>query len=236
MPIFQQLGMIETVEPQEKAYTHLVVLGGDVPRMHRQIEWIKRQTTNGLRVDVIYFLTGQRPLDKAVDLFGPIDRLPQNKQPKTEAEAAQWLGGNGDIKDGRLKGKAVFVSVPPITCPDGHVRYPSIADVVQMGWMKTRVQPGKTLALSANPLIGYEHAVVWQILEKTGWFDNGGTLETVGEGIKTDSYRENEHLDLYLDIVARRFNEEYNFFFGNNPKSPQRRISPLLELKDKSNH
>ncbi len=213
LPIFKELGVINSVEPKEKIYNHLLILGTTIPLMYTKIQWIKKHFENGLSIDKIYFLTGTRPLDLSVDLFPAIDNLPANEKPKNESQAAEWLW-NTYVDNKELKEKITFVSVPMIVNADGSIRRPTTLDTIELWLKKYEPQPGKTLSLSKNPFIPYQHAIVWVALKNAQWFENKGTLETVGEAASSEKDYKSNAMGIFLDTLARWFYTEYNAFYG----------------------
>lgn len=215
IPAFRALQMVDAIEPKETIYNHLLVLGATVPLMEAKILWVLKKHQEGFSFEQIHILTGERPLDPAVDSLVAMEALPQEEKPKTEGEAAVWLW-NHHVTDPVLRKNVHFIRVPMLRTPVGGVRRPTTADTLHY-WLDTQPVVGRALVLSKNPHIGYQDAVIGSILGKN-WLKEGGSFETVGEASPSwaegTRYRERA-MGVFLDTFARWFYESFKAYQAN---------------------
>ena len=200
----KDLGFFEEVSPDTNlTYENVLILGASVARMRSRVAFFQDLTSKGLQYKNIYFLTGERPLDPKIEdetsLYTPganktfrKEWIKPDKAPRTESAGARlvWEQLIGDaIKP------PIYVDVP--MKKEGR---PSTVDTIN-AWLNKKPTMGRTLIVSNNPYIPYQHAVVLGALIDKGFMKPQDIqfFKTVGPSTKP----ENERLRVLLDNIAR---------------------------------
>lgn len=203
-PLFEPLGVIDEVQPSQKNYDQLLILGATVFRMRTRLAYALKLWDSGIRFNKLVFLVGQRPRDPEVE--SPEKLFDRNNTelairkdwqeptliPATETDMARMVVDQTDLpKDFKDSVEIIFMDTPMQPTPDGGTRRPSTADTIQLWLQKTHPQ-GPILAISNQPYVGYQHAVIKSFVPKEL------IIETAGP--KADS---KQSVDVMLDNLAR---------------------------------
>ncbi|MFK7826999.1 MAG: hypothetical protein AB8G05_22845 [Oligoflexales bacterium] len=203
-----EFGFFDEVTPElDQVYENVLILGASVGRMRSRVAFFNKLASQGLKYKKVYFLTGERPLDSRIEsesiLFepGPNQIFRKNWQ-RPKVAPSNESGGARLAWDQLIgsKEKPIFVDVPM-----NKDKRPSTIDTINT-WLDKSPAHGKTLVISNNPYIPYQHAVVLGALIKKGFItaNDGPILTTVGSGTKPDK----ERLRVLLDNVARTLYNE----------------------------
>lgn len=163
-PFLQELGFIETIHAEQKHYSYALVLGATGKTMQRRLDFLYEEWQRGVRFDQIVLLTGQRDLNPMVEAY------PENLQSETELfiflfdhHPLKWLA------------PMVVVDSPKQKLSSGEWRRPNTADTIR-NWLATYPKEGTCLAISTQPFVGYQEAVLQFFLP------DSYKLECVGPG------------------------------------------------------
>jgi hypothetical protein len=184
MPLFEQLGMCDTIMPVKQEYKYGLFLGHTVESVFDQYYFlVKLLRDKKITLESVILLTGKRTLEPFEYSFLESHNIPPFYI-KTEADMIAELFR----QKWRFPIPYVLVDSPAF---NNRTR-PTTEDTVLYWLDQYRPEPGSCLAFSIQPVIGYQDAVLRTWLPKTF------TLETVGS--KTE-----EHIavGLYLDTLAR---------------------------------
>jgi hypothetical protein len=139
-PLFRTIGMVDEIKPTQNHYESVVILGALLTRVQDRIDYL---VSSGVTYDQIIFLTGARPL-----LDSEKKHLPDLK---TEAEMMRWVYENSPLSKTIA---AIWVDVPM----KGTQR-PNTYDTV-LAWLEMNPHPDSCLAISNQPYINYQEAVL----------------------------------------------------------------------------
>lgn len=197
-----KLGMIHEIKPQRKKYDYAIILGGTVQTMRKRFAHVLELIKQGRTFNLIVFLCGQRPLNKAIESDDTLvsytnSTLPANMNwqrpamlPQTETEMTLMIIDQ-TLLPNDLKEKIMVIDTPCKTGPQGNLLRPTTGDTFA-SWLATLPQPGTVLVISSQPYVGYQDAVARTFLPKEF------TCETIG---RSD---ENDYSDVVLlDTLAR---------------------------------
>ena len=203
-----EFGFFKEVTPElDQTYENVLILGASVGRMRSRVAFFNKLVSKGLSFKNLYFLSGERPLDPKIEnesiLFepGPNQTFRESwqrpkKLPKTESDGARlaWDQLMGPDE------KPTFVDVPM-----NKDKRPSTGDTIH-AWLEKNPTKGRTLVISNNPYIPYQHAVVLGALINEGFLNPNDMdfIRTVGTGTKP----QNERLRVLLDNLARTLYSE----------------------------
>lgn len=161
-----KMGLLESRYPQKKHYDYAVIMGGATFRMEKRMQFFQELWNAGYRFDRIVLLSGDRPIDPAVE------KLPEGCKTETEAAHAMWK--MRDLPAEIRNIPTLFVDMPMVPIYRGK-RRPSSADTIAK-WIKTHPKPGSCLFISNQPYINYQEATARLLIPK------GFTVEMVGPG------------------------------------------------------
>lgn len=207
----QKLRVIDAVFPKNQHYDVIVIHGAKISGMRMRVDFLDKLWAQGLRAKQIVFFVGQRTLDPNEETLDYLFKQqmtdfqfrkgwipPINLEIKNEAEAAKIVWDQ-IVKNENLRNMPVtYVSVPSKTDPiTGEEIRATTADTV-VAWAKMNPKPVKILAISSNPHINYQHATMYGILNKKGYFaEKSASLETVGPAAG-----KNTLMSVHLDNIA----------------------------------
>lgn len=184
------LGFFQSVEPKDVEYQNVLLLGAATTRMHHRVSYFRQFTK--LKFAKLYFLTGQRPLDKSFE--HSVD-VPNIDGAHTESGAARLIFDHL-VKSPKVK--PIYV--------DTEGSRPTTQDTI-IQWLKNKPRKGKTLIFSNNPYVPYQHSVIVLRLLDNKFISKAEmeSIETVGQSDKPN----NTQLRVLLDTFARTlFNEK----------------------------
>lgn len=212
LPLFSKLGNIDEIAPTQKHYTYGIILGATANSMRQRLAYAIEIWKKGIHFDHLVFLVGERPLDKekeseAVLFDTKNEYLPARPDwkkpealPKTETDAAKMIFDQAVLpKDFKDKVKVTFIDTPMQKNNDGTVRRPNTGDTVKLFKPMVDKQPGSILAVSHQPYVGYQDAVMRTLLPEY-------RVETVGsKAVGTI------HIGVALDNLARWLYQENQY-------------------------
>ncbi|MBI2774517.1 hypothetical protein HYX58_00725 [Candidatus Dependentiae bacterium] len=214
--IIEKIGLIHQHAPEQKEYAYALLLGATVQRMTDRLLYLLELSQKNIIPEKIIVLVGARPLDPNIEnssaIITALNKLPlknavveKDLEIKTEAQAARLIFEKVALS-GQLKKTTIsIVETPMQQKNDGSIVRPTTADTINQ-WLKENPTPGKVLAISNQPFIGYQNAVLQTHLPKSF------IIETVGE--RAD---EKTTLAVYLDNLARwLYQEEKRLATDNN--------------------
>ncbi len=180
LPLLRELGCIETLNATEQAYDYALVLGATGPVMQMRLDFLYTQHQNGVRFSQIVLLSGDRKLSPKRD--GEYEDL------ENETQLLCHLFANHPLS--KLVPHSVIDSKQQLL-DDGTMRRPTTANTL-IDWLETNPPPGKCLALSTQPFVGYQEAVARTVLPSTF------SIEGIGPALNSPY-----PLAIYLDNFAK---------------------------------
>ena len=176
LPVLKAIGCIETIHAEKTHYRYALVLGSLGKTMQHRLDFLYEEWQKGVRFDQIVLLTGERDLDPKIEEFPPNLR--------TETELFLYLFQSHPLK---MTVPHVVVNSPKQTLPNGTLRRPDTLATVR-DWLSLLPTPGSCLAISTQPFVGYQEAVIRFALPPS--FE----LECIGPG--TQNVYPNAGMDL----------------------------------------
>jgi hypothetical protein len=177
-PLFEKAGLIFEVAPRKGHYDYALVHGASLGTVKRRIAYLSELWERGIRFDRIVLLTGERPLQDGERMICGLEM---------EWEMVFWLYSHSDLpKD-----------IPTLLInargreKEGRWIRPKTGDTI-WEWMKTGPKPGSCLAISNQPYVLYQDAVMASLLPKS--FE----IETVGPAASKST-----SVALILDTIAK---------------------------------
>ncbi len=187
LPIFRELGMIDTVDASNTMYDYALVYGATYGSVVARIDHLVSQYKRGVRFNQVVLLTGQRRLGS----YAADKELPYPTE--TEMMLALWK---------TMPMPATLRSVPLVLVDapeqerNGRLVRPTTQDTL-VEWLKTNPAPGTCLFVSNQPFSGYQEAVAKSVLPSSF------TIETIGR--QADSKMP---IAVLLDNLARWIYQE----------------------------
>lgn len=172
-------GFIEEVRPAQTSYTYSIILGATIPSMQKRIEYLGTLWNRGVRFERLVFLASNRELC----LKG--DRTLPNESFKNEMEALLYLFKNSSLP------KELKELPLDVVLAKRDVGRPNTADTVR-AWLEKSPSPGCALAISSQPHVQYQAAVLRGLLPKAI------PIETVGPEASQEL-----NIGVALDACAR---------------------------------
>lgn len=201
--LLQSMGCTVEVAPTRTHYDYVIILGATVTRVRSRLAYMIKLWNQGIRFNTIVLLGSDRPLDpaiepesallKAEDSIFPFDPSWQfnGVLPKTEGEMMRFVFDQMELPSGFENVTFTFVNTPMIPTAQGGMRRANTMDTIKQ-WLSCNPKPGTCLAVSNQPYVGYQDAVMRTGLPATF------AVETVGHA-PSDS----EKIAVYLDTLAR---------------------------------
>jgi len=175
----RSLGYIDETPPLKKSYDYCLFLGAAIPSMEKRLEYLGDLWNRGVRFNQLVFLASDRPLSQKGDQTLP------NENYKNEMEALVFLFKNSSLP---CELKNLPLKTVVATRDIGRA---NTADTVR-AWLEINPTPGSALAISTQPHVKYQEAVLLSILPNTF------SVETVGPGAPNSL-----NLAVALDACAR---------------------------------
>jgi hypothetical protein len=194
----------EEIYPTSKGpYGSVVVLGATMNRLRSRLHFLKRLIAEGATFKKIYFLVGDRPRsfdvetdevlydEKKAQFPFQTDWKKPKEEPKTESDLARLAWEQIMPK----KYEPHYVDAPL----KGDKR-PTTADTILL-WLSQKPSKEKTLFISNNPYVSYQHSVILGLLLGNSFIKSSemNLVETVGE--EADPL--DSSLKVHLDNLAR---------------------------------
>lgn len=190
LPLLQQLNFIDSFEATKENYDYALVLGATARVMQRRLDFLYEQWQKGVRFKEVVLLTGARDLDPNIEIY------PEGF--KTEAELLVYLF---DLHPLKKCVPSTLINAPKQMLENGVLRRPTTASTIT-SWLATKPEAGSCLAISNQPFVGYQEAVLKSLLSHT--FE----VEAIGPRIMKDY-----SVAIYLDLFAKwlKYEQEYEF-------------------------
>jgi hypothetical protein len=201
--LFDELGFFCAVQPKQKAYDYVVILGATLGRMRTRLGTLKLLWEQGVRAKRVVFLTGARPLEafEGPELLAdfkqtilPIKEgwLLPSEFPKTEAAGLMALWDQAQLPQD-LRGTPLdFIDTPLQVWPDGKLERPNTGDTL-LAWLAQKPTPGSCLFITNQPYVGYQEAMVRRFVPKDF------TIETVS----LSTGKEDKTVGVLVDALVR---------------------------------
>lgn len=219
VPLFEELGILNEKKPAQMEYDYLVVLGDIASDFRARLAQAFRYYENGIRFKKLVIHAGARPLvpefeskEVLFDRTNPelpirADWQEPAELPHTESEMVRMIFDQAQLPVGFKENVLVeFVDAPMQISGDGSMRRPNTGDVVKV-WLAQNPAPGTVLAISNQPYVIYQDAVLRAMLPCSF------KIETVGAAA-SHPLRMGE----ILDTLARWLYME-NYFFCESLRS-----------------
>ena len=203
-PLFKELCLEQKIEPLQKSYDYALLLGGTVDDVRNRLAYLITLSNQGIRFGALVILTGQRQLDATLEshellLHNTRDDLPSRQEfsfnghfPETETEMITFILQQTDIPAVLHKIPHFLIDTPMQMGENGFLRRPNTQDTITQWLTKCNPHAGSILAVSNQPFVGYQNAVLRNNMPQ------GFTIETVG-----NAYENNESIATRLDALAR---------------------------------
>jgi hypothetical protein len=196
------LGLVNEIHPTQGYYDYACVLGASVSTIKARFAHLLGLWNSGVRFGQIVFLSGERPLCPEFETREALlENMPQHlslrsdatdaPMPKNETEAMLFYYQNAQLPSEFLALPFQLVTAKKKHLPNTTKRRPNTSDTV-LTWLQYTPRAGSVLAISNQPHIGYQFAVLRNILPKS--FE----LEVVGPAA-----HEKTNPAIYLDAIAR---------------------------------
>lgn len=179
----RQLSMIEEIKPSTFCYEYAIVHGGTINGMRSRIAFLTNLWKEGYRWHNLVILTGQRPLDPIIESQTTL--IDKNNgylvfktewhltiSPTNETDMVRMILEQS-VLPAAWKNIPITIVDTPLQKKETEICRPTTIDTMHQ-WLSTDPVPGSILAISHQPFIGYQDAVVRSILPKEF------ILETVG--------------------------------------------------------
>lgn len=149
--LFVELGCIERVAATKMHYDYVLILGALESRMRLRVEHLFWEWQRGVRFDTIVLLSGAR------DLNPDLEKFPEGMQ--SELELLRYILDTHPLKPLIRDIPIIEIDAPKIP---PKMRPTTISTTFE--WFITWPIPGSCLAISNQPYVGYQEAVLRKIL------------------------------------------------------------------------
>jgi hypothetical protein len=177
------LSMIKEIKPLDYNYEYLLLFGGTLEGVRTRVAFLSKLWHRGVRFKKIIVLTGQRLLDPVIEspqeltnAHNLILSIKPNWQlknsPTTETDMIRMVFEQSIVPAAWQSMPIEFIDTP-MQKRDGWFVRPNTTDTIQH-WLTTHPIPGSLLAISEQPSIGYQDALLQRFLPASF------TIETVG--------------------------------------------------------
>lgn len=178
-PLFEKAGLISEAYPKKERYDYAVVFGALLSRVEDRVDYLADLWNQGIRFNRIIFLTGQRPL---------LEREKSVCGAEMETEMVKWVYSQSALPK---EVPILFIDAPQ-KMRDGIWVRPDTKDTVSE-WLKTHPDNGSVIAISNQPYVGYQKAVIQSLLP------NGFEVDAAGPAVKGEPT-----VALILDTIAKQ--------------------------------
>lgn len=208
--LFKDICLIQEIKPLKQHYTYAILHGATVHSVRNRLAYLIKLWNSGIRFDCIIIFSGKRPLNSIIERSETLSdtnstSLPfkQNwkfdgQLPNTETEMIKLVFDQFDIPMEWNIIPIIFVDTPMQVSQNGIPRRPNTQDTVEEWLKKYQPQEGSILAISNQPYIGYQDAVLRKLVSKNF------AVETVGSACSDDITT-----TIILDSLVRWIYTEY---------------------------
>jgi len=208
--LLEDLYLVHSIKPSNKHYDHALLLGGTIIDVRNRLAYLITLWNSGVLFDSIVVLAGERLLDTTIEsskllLTCNHTTLSFNKNwqfngqlPQTETEMMKMVFDQTDIPTAWNTIPIIFVNTPMQKTENDSLRRPNTRDTINAWLQIFNPQSKSIIAISNQPFIGYQDAVLRNTLPKNF------SVETVG-----CANLDNETTQIILDSLARWIYHEY---------------------------
>jgi len=151
LSVLDSMGMFEAKEATQSHYDYALVPGALHGSVKRRIDHLIKQWNQGVRFNMIVFLTGQRPLHLEKEkAFLPL---------KTETAMMIYTWEQAKMPLELREVPLVVIDAPPLPLRGR----PTTESTVYV-WLKHNPKPGSILMVSSQPYVGYQQAILQTLL------------------------------------------------------------------------
>jgi hypothetical protein len=198
LKIIDAMGNIQAVYPKKRHYQNALILGASIQAVRNRMAFLIQEYEKGLRVNEIIILGSDRPLDSEkesldilLDKYNGTLLFKENwhltaDSPNTEFEMMKVIYHQTEFPEGFDKIKVTFIRTP-------HAK--ASTNELVMAWLETNPNTKNTLAISSQPYVAYQDAVLKTHLDFN--------IETIGR-----QAHPNTLLSVHLDNIARTLYQE----------------------------
>lgn len=215
--LLSELHFNQEIAPTDTTYDYVLVLGDTLNGMRLRFSYALTLWNIGVRFNNLFFLTSQRErfddhihilereseheLYDVTNPYLPIkkDWLKPITAPKTETDIARMIVDQTELPLSFAQNVAIHFIDTPYQHTENGLRRPNTGDTFKL-WIKSIQPHGKVLAISSQPYVGYQHAVL-----KT-YVPNTMSIVTVGP-----ASQQAQPTHLLLDTLARWLFQEHIF-------------------------
>ena len=200
LPLFEQIGVISEIKPQQKQYDYVLIMGGLYRRVEARMKFATTLWNNGIRFKEIILLGSERELNSqeepASHFFDFNYQESLDEIPKTEYEMMKYVYTNTPLPVEMAQTKTSFINTPN-TIINGQTKRATTQDTINQ-WLKSDPKPGTCLVISNQPHIDYQKSVAKVFLPQTftvdaagaAW-DKAGKVNEILDAIARWIYQEN---------------------------------------------
>lgn len=193
IPLLEKLNYVNEIVPEGNEYDYCLLLGASFSSFESRMGYLTELLKKNVRFKELVFLGGKRPLaDLEKKLI--LKKYPLEKMPENEIEMMRLVFDKSRLSEIE-KIKLTFVTAD-LQIKNGQLVRPNTEDTLRKWLLENKPVFGKCLAVSNQPYIGYQRAVLKMVL-------NGFSVETVGRKALDD-----EKISIYLDSLARELYQE----------------------------
>lgn len=167
MPLFMKLGLMEEVKAKDREYDNVLLLGATLLAVRKRLAFLMREWNRGVRFQQIVLLGSGRPLtekESAESLFD--SKNPELPFDEEWAKPPVFPGNEGEmmwmVYDQAASRFPWKNEAEVIFCI-----HPGKANTEEtiLHWMEVKTPlPGKCLAVSSQPFVGYQELTVRKVL------------------------------------------------------------------------
>lgn len=203
LPILEKLGCINQVSASQKHYDYAIVLGASVNGTRPKLIQLIEEYNKGVRFDKVIFLTAnwehdlEREIPAYLDLNQP--KLPIKQSwtppeniPTTEYEITQSIIDQIEFPEGLDPSNFIHIATGNLKDSKNSPRRANTKDTLIALTNHESIENKSCLIFSLQPYIGYQEAIVREVLSKSC------EIETVGQACSEDM-----NVAILLDSVAR---------------------------------
>lgn len=217
--LFAELCLLQKVKPLHSSYDYAVFFGGSLADVRNRLAYLIELYNRGIQCKCLIVLTGARQLDTILEnraslLHNNRQDLPSKQGlhykgilPTTEPEMIKFVFQQTYIPNRLHNIPCVFIDTPPQISANGSSIRPNTQDTIAYWLKKCNPYPGSVLAISNQPFVGYQNAVLRNSMPKKF------SIETVG-----NEYLDNQSVANILDSLARWIYNENNIIHTQQAK------------------
>lgn len=178
-PLFERAGLINEAFPSESYYDYLLIHGALLSRIEKRWCYACELWKKGIRFGEIVFLSGERAILES--------ERKRATGASTEFDLMKWVYAQTALPEDMERIPTSFINAQ---AAPGMTR-PTTRDTI-LAWLAEKPAAGKCLAISNQPYVHYQDAVVLSFLPSSF------SLETVGPGVDDPP-----KISIFLDTLGK---------------------------------